>query len=42
MKKSVSGLKTFSFGQDLVFEGYIQYKVNSTSLSTDGVLPCPF
>ena len=27
MKKSVSGLKTFSFGQDLVFEAYIQYKV---------------
>merc|ERR1719300_1465680 len=26
MKKSVSGLKTFSFGQDLVFEAYIQYK----------------
>ena len=28
MKKSVSGLKTFSFGQDLVFEAYIQYKVS--------------
>lgn len=26
MKKSVSGMKTFSFGQDLVFEAYIQYK----------------
>ena len=31
MKKSVSGLKTFSFGQDLVFEGYIQFKVCSVS-----------
>lgn len=28
MKKSVSGMKTFSFGQDLVFEAYIQYKVS--------------
>ena len=26
MKKSVAGMKTFSFGQDLVFEAYIQYK----------------
>ena len=30
MKKSVSGLKTFSFGQDLVFEGYIQFKVSQS------------
>ena len=27
MKKTLSGINTFSFGQDLVFEAYIQYKV---------------
>jgi len=26
MKKTLSGINTFSFGQDLVFEAYIQYK----------------
>jgi arginine/serine-rich splicing factor 17 len=26
MKAHVSGMKTFSFGQDLSFEGYVQYK----------------
>lgn len=26
MKKSLSGISTFTFGQDLVFEAYIQYK----------------
>ena len=26
MKSSISGIQTFSFGQDLVFEAYIQYK----------------
>jgi arginine/serine-rich splicing factor 17 len=26
MKASISGIQTFSFGQDLVFEAYIQYK----------------
>eukprot|EP00092_Neocalanus_flemingeri_P031393 GFUD01034098.1.p1 GENE.GFUD01034098.1~~GFUD01034098.1.p1 ORF type:complete len:770 (-),score=299.84 GFUD01034098.1:76-2385(-) len=26
MKKTLSGISTFSFGQDLVFEAYIQYK----------------
>ena len=36
MKKSVSGLKTFSFGQDLVFEGYIQYKVSLRVMSLTG------
>ena len=28
MKKTLSGINTFSFGQDLVFEAYIQYKVS--------------
>ena len=26
MKSSISGIQTFTFGQDLVFEAYIQYK----------------
>ena len=26
MKSAISGIQTFSFGQDLVFEAYIQYK----------------
>ena len=26
MKASISGIQTFTFGQDLVFEAYIQYK----------------
>lgn len=26
MKAHISGLKTFSFGQELAFEGYIQYQ----------------
>lgn len=26
MKAHISGLKTFSFGQELAFEGYVQYK----------------
>lgn len=26
MKTSISGIQTFSFGQDLVFEAYIQFK----------------
>uniref|UniRef100_A0A0K2TPJ1 Akinase anchor protein 17Alike [Saccoglossus kowalevskii] n=1 Tax=Lepeophtheirus salmonis TaxID=72036 RepID=A0A0K2TPJ1_LEPSM len=26
MKESISGIKTFSFGQDLVFDAFIQYK----------------
>jgi len=26
MKKTVSGMKTFTFGQDLVFEAYVQFK----------------
>ena len=26
MKASISGIQTFTFGQDLVFEVYIQYK----------------
>ncbi len=26
MKASISGIQTFSFGQDLVFDAYIQYK----------------
>ena len=26
MKSSISGIQTFSFGQDLVFDAYIQYK----------------
>ena len=38
MKKSVSGLKTFSFGQDLVFEGYIQFKVSL--ISSHWILIC--
>ena len=29
MKKGVAGIKTFSFGQDLVFDAFIQFKVNS-------------
>jgi hypothetical protein len=27
MKAGVSGIKTFSFGQDLVFDAYVQFKV---------------
>ena len=27
MKKSVAGMQTFSFGQDLVFDAFIQFKV---------------
>ena len=26
MKASISGIQTFTFGQDLVFDAYIQYK----------------
>ena len=26
MKEGVSGIKTFSFGQDLVFEAFVQFK----------------
>ena len=26
MKSSISGIQTFSFGQDLVFQAFIQYK----------------
>ena len=26
MKSSIAGIQTFTFGQDLVFEAYIQYK----------------
>ena len=26
MKAHISGLKTFSFGQELAFEGYVQYQ----------------
>lgn len=26
MKASISGIQTFTFGQDLVFEAYIQFK----------------
>jgi arginine/serine-rich splicing factor 17 len=26
MKAHISGMKTFSFGQDLAFEGYVQFK----------------
>ena len=32
MKKGVAGIKTFSFGQDLVFDAFIQFKVNSLLL----------
>jgi hypothetical protein len=28
MKAGVSGIKTFSFGQDLVFDAYVQFKVS--------------
>ena len=26
MKSSISGIQTFTFGQDLVFEAYVQFK----------------
>jgi len=26
MKASISGIATFTFGQDLVFDAYVQYK----------------
>ena len=32
MKKGVAGIKTFSFGQDLVFDAFIQFKVNNSLL----------
>lgn len=31
MKKSVAGIQTFSFGQDLVFDAFIQFKVTISS-----------
>ena len=36
MKKGVAGIKTFSFGQDLVFDAFIQFKVNFM-LSVSGI-----
>lgn len=32
MKKSVAGIQTFSFGQDLVFDAFIQFKVTTSLL----------
>ena len=30
MKSSISGIQTFTFGQDLVFEAYIQVRVHDS------------